>query len=140
MVKDVVEVYFTESRSCCGSCACAPPEEMFVDSVKELSDQVIVRSINVLDANVEEICSCATELLKKRGVNVLPIVVVNHKVIGAGKLPSVADVLSALNESKANTSKFVQITPTRFLWHNKTYKMQAPQCCSTTYFCACSSS
>jgi len=137
-----VEVY---EALCCG----ASHSENLMKEVKEyFKNEIEIHLVNLLD-NPNPVSGEVMAALLSYGEKALPLILIDGKVVFKRSFPPFPNFIKLINSHKimAQMSRFSPeklmkpVTQTEFLLSPTTlnYSMVTPQCCSTTYFCACSS-
>lgn len=113
-----------------------------------LKDGIQIHQVNLFD-NPNPVPEEVMSALLNYGGKALPLILIDGKVVFKAGLPSLPNLVKMINTHKARIQKFQfspeklmkPVTQTESLLSPATlnYGMVTPQCCSTTYFCACSS-
>lgn len=129
---------------------CSPQDTQSVYSdMNEKQDMSLHRVSLLQDAETITVPTEVMSALLSYGEKALPIITINGKVAMKGGAVSESRLLRAIEKFKQIEKKealsvaklFQPIIPQKYLLsvNNLDYGIITPQCCSTTYFCACSS-
>lgn len=141
-----LEIY---EDACCGS-GSGSIKNVLKDLQDHYKDEIQVEQINLLhNSSAVTVPVDVMAALLNYGKKALPLLVLDNKVLSKGSAVSTANVVNAIATHKEN-AKNAQAEPNRLMRpivltelllspEKLDYGMVTPQCCSTTYFCACSS-
>ena len=132
--------------SCCGPGVLKDVLQNLKDHYKNALE---VEQISLLNSNTVSVPVDVIAALLSYGKKALPLVVMNNKVLSRGSSASFSSIVDAITAQKKSEeqdnfkpSKLMQplvLTEMLLSPEKLDYGMVTPQCCSTTYFCACSS-
>ena len=119
---DIKEEKLINSPEAWAKCIAGIPEKDYLEAISNAHFE----NIEVVERNRVPFPDCEVLSLKVR----------------AWKSRELPFGLSLHEQRQGRSLSLKAITPTEKLWSERTfidYKMSTPQCCSTTYYCACSS-